>query len=214
MTSASLINTRTYWFFTVRFVGIWTVEMKDNIGGVVAMAAWITGWKFEERDRVEREVERWWWGNEDGGARVHWVDFGEMWGRRGSRGEREWRGGGLITPNRVELPEPVFEMNRFFNSQHFSPFFLHFWPFFDIIQNLQNKIKSNKNLKTTIISSINEEERYSKNNTFLASTNTPTPKFCSSSSKTKLRNSKIYWGFFFKNYYVQTRKRYIHIRIN
>ena len=79
-----------------------------------------------------------------------WVS--EKCGEEEDREERESEGkGSLITLNRVELPEPVFEMNRyilnvgpvhgnfrsvqlslarFFNSRHFSPFFLHFWPFF------------------------------------------------------------------------------------
>jgi len=56
-----------------------------------------------------------------------------------------------------------------------------------IIQYLQSKIKTNKNLKIIIMSSINWAERYCKNNTFLTLTNTLTPKFCSSSSKTKLK---------------------------
>ena len=33
---------------------------------------------------------------------------------------------------------------RFFNSWHFHYFSSHFWPFFEIIQNLQNKIKTLK----------------------------------------------------------------------
>ena len=47
------------------------------------------GWRFEERDQVEREMERGWRrrGSDSGFLRV--LGFREMWGRRGSRGERE-----------------------------------------------------------------------------------------------------------------------------
>ena len=57
-------------------------------------------------------------------------------------------------------------------------------PFFAFIQNLQNKIKLIKNPKNIIKTSIKLVEKYLKNITFLAQTNTPTPRFCSSSSKT------------------------------
>ena len=187
MASTSSINTRTSWFFTVQFVGIWTLEMKDNTGGVVAMAAWITGRKFEERDRVEREVKRGWWGNEDGDARVHWVDFGSV-GREEEERRKRGRGGlirchvrrtpggagnqaepafflffarpirftfgpvqsgSLISGPVLKLIQPIFSVPGIFH--YFSRIFSHF---FKIIQNLQNKIKSNKNLKNMIITSI------------------------------------------------------------
>ena len=49
---------------------------------------------------------------------------------------------------------------------HFRHFFIIFLYFFQIIKYLQNTIKSNKNLKITIILSINPVQRYRKNSIF------------------------------------------------
>jgi len=114
MASASSLYAQT---LDLQPFNLWA-SIRWRWGQLVCVVAFAV-WKFEERDRVEREVERGWRrrGRDSGFLRV--LGFGEMWGRRGSRGEREWREGGFNSG-----PGWEGEMNRVFFSSGPVQFFL------------------------------------------------------------------------------------------
>ena len=86
-------------------------------------------------------------------------------------------GWSIVLLGRLTSIRPIFQFPTF--STIFSSNFFHFSK---IIQNLQNKIKLDKNLKNMIITSIKQVAKYPKNSSFLVRTNTPTPRFFLSSS--------------------------------
>ena len=143
----------------------WEVEVNDAV--MLCFAP--SGFRFSWEGETSRK-KKGWGENRQSSRAQHVIDLS---GRLDHLIEWSWRAG------------PVFDdFTQFFKSWHFSCIFGHV---FEIIQNLQNKINLIKNVKNTIKTNINQVYKYPKNNSFLARTNTPTPRFCSSSSKTKLK---------------------------
>ena len=89
-------------------------------------------------------------------------------GRRMGRFCSIWSGF-LFCGSRLYCWAGSSQFDPFFNLRHFPPLFL---AIFGIVQNVQNKIKSNKNIKNMIITSIKQKQNYLKNSSFLVRTNT------------------------------------------
>ena len=204
MASRLPFYTRTHLFSALDLVLRWTVRMKPaamvsvsgkGVRGVVC-------WRRENGQREKLGMAKF----EGSGSRVSgFRGWGQQRKWRRKRKTRGRVGGCLSKPVQVNRAGPVYfwtglvsliflffgrffiALVRFFNLQFFSSIFpcifRHFNPIFSFIQNLQNKIKLIKNPKNSIKTSIKLVKKYLKNIIFLAQTNTPTPRFCSSSSK-------------------------------